>query len=291
MDGLAARSNSLQPSVMGPGYWSAPSLRVLTLLKQQLGWDFLGYSVASMERQLERVARDMANGSVSDLATWISYKPQLRSRLTRDALTVNVTDLFRDPEFYADLGQHVLPYFSEMATINIWLAGCATGEEAYSMVILLAQAGLLHRCNIVATDLDLNALRQARSGVLKKPLSKEELERYQLAGGVGDLESYFSHSYGLAKLKQSLLDRIHFVQHGLPASFPGPDVHLISCRNVMIYFSEAMKATVMQSFTESLHPNGYFCMGNKESLHCLSGIAAFREVSPHRIYKFASQGL
>ena len=110
-------------AVIGSDYWSAPSLSVLALLNHHLGWSFLGYSVASMERQLERVARDITNGSIGDLATWISYKPQQRSRLTRDALTVNVTDLFRGPEFYADLGQHVLPYFSEMATINRWLAG------------------------------------------------------------------------------------------------------------------------------------------------------------------------
>lgn len=291
MESLIARKDGMKTQIINSSSWSIPSQRVLTLLTQRLGWDFFGYSVASMERQLDRVARDMTNGGVGDLATWISCKPHHRSRLVRDALTVNVTDLFRDPEFYADLGQHVLPYFSEIATINIWLAGCSTGEEAYSMVILLAEAGLLQRCNIIATDLDLSTLRQARSGVLKKPLSEEEQQRFTQAGGVGSLESYFSHSYGLAKLKQKLLDRIHFVQHGLPGPFPGPDVHLISCRNVMIYFSEAMKAKTMKGFTESLHPNGYFCLGNKESLSCLSAANNFREVSPHRIYKYASKDI
>lgn len=266
--------------------WKHENHEILRFIESELGWCFEGYSIASLERQIARVAGDICGGDSAALLRWLHFEPQTRCRLLRDALTVNVTDLFRDPEFFLDLKENCFAYLSEFPTIRIWIAGCSTGEEAFSLAIMLAEAGLLKRTQILATDLDLACLRQARSGVLAGPLSRLEAERYRESGGQASLLEHFRQSYGLFKLNRELLDHIYFAQHGLPAPIPGQQVQLLLCRNVMIYFNPQMKARVLQEFYKALSPKGYLCLGNKESIESPVGVG-LTELSKHRIYQLS----
>lgn len=269
--------------------WKQENHEVLRFIENELSWSFEGYSVASLERQISRVARDICDGDSEALLRWLQFDPPSRSRLLRDALTVNVTDLFRDPEFFLDLKKQCFAYLSEFPTIRIWIAGCSTGEEAFSVAIMLAEAGLLKRAQILATDLDLACLRQARSGVLAGPLTRLEAERYRKSGGQASLLEHFRQSYGLSKLNQELLDHICFAQHGLPAPIPGQQVQLLLCRNVMIYFNPEMKNRVLQEFYKALIPKGYLCLGDKESIESPVGVG-LNQLSKHRIYQLSRSG-
>ncbi|WP_299976247.1 CheR family methyltransferase [uncultured Pseudoteredinibacter sp.] len=269
---------------LGQEGWQEEHRLILGLIQNELGWSYEGYSMPSLERQINRVARDLCDGDSLALLRWLQFSPRKRARLLRDALTVNVTDLFRDPEFFLDLKQQCFGYLSEFPQIKIWLAGCSTGEEAFSLAIMLHEAGLLKRTEILATDLDFACLRHARSGVLSGPLARQEAERYRNSGGQASLLEYFSLSYGLSKLRQELLDHIHFAQHGLRGTAPGEQFHMVLCRNVMIYFGADLKSRVLQGFYQSLIPRGYLCLGNKESIEFPKGVE-LHQLSRHRIYR------
>lgn len=268
-------------------YPLAEMTQLFSLLKDvDGGWDFCSYSTASMGRQLKRAVERYHCGSLSNLIDRVRRMTIAERRQLCDSLTVNVTDLFRDPEVFSGLVEQVFPYLSEFANIKIWLAGCATGEEAFSLAILLDEHGLLGRSQILASDLSMTALRSARSGVVKTPLSKECATRYRLSGGQASLLDYFSLQYGQTKLKQEYLKRIHFVQHGLPGSPPVKEVQLVLCRNVVIYFNALLKGHSFGCLTSSLSQYGYLVLGPKETLEFSPYHRHFKLVSgPERIYK------
>lgn len=181
-------------------------------------------------------------------------------------ITVNVTEMFRDPQFYKKLNDKVLPVLASYPSIKIWHAGCSTGEEVYSLAILLHEMDLLKRVRIYATDINTLALEKARKGIIDVRLVKEYTRNYIKAGGKSDFSSYYTARYDNAIIHRHLRERVVFSQHNLVADSVFNEFQLICCRNVLIYFNSFLQNRVLQLFYNSLSPLGYLALGIKESL-------------------------
>jgi len=232
---------------------------------QRYGYDFREYSEASLRRRLTRWL------SGSDFATFSHAQSHLlRDRVLFDTLlrgiTVNVSEMFRDPAFFKALREQVVPHLKTYPFVKIWHAGCASGEEVYSMAILLLEEGLQGRFRIYATDINEEVIRAAQEGIY--PL--QELQRftksYQQAGGKGSFSDYYTARYDHAILTPSLRENIVFAAHNLAVDADFGEMNLILCRNVMIYFKQPLKERVLGLFDSSLAPGGFLCLGTKESL-------------------------
>ncbi|NTW98379.1 MAG: protein-glutamate O-methyltransferase CheR [Geobacteraceae bacterium] len=233
---------------------------------QVYGYDFREYSEASLRRRLTQWL------SGSGFATFSLAQSQLlRDRSLFDTLlrgiTVNVSEMFRDPAFFKAIREHVVPYLKTYPFVKIWHAGCATGEEAYSMAILLQEEGLKGRFRIYATDINEEVIRKAQDGIY--PLKEMQCftRNYQHAGGTGSFSDYYTARYEHAILSPSLRENIVFAAHNLAVDGDFGEMNLILCRNVMIYFKLPLKERVLGLFDSSLLPGGYLCLGTKESLH------------------------
>lgn len=238
---------------------------ILMLIRRTYGYDFANYVRSSLKR---RVLRCMG---LSNLQTG----EDLRLRLADDPtffawflqnITVNVTEMFRDPPFFATLREKVLPLLASYPIVNIWHAGCATGEEVYSMAILLQEAGLLERCRIYATDLNPANLERARQGFVSLHLMRDYTLNYQQAGGTADFSAYYTARYDHAIIHRHLRNSILFAQHNLVTDRVFNEFQLICCRNVLIYFNKDLQNHVIRLFHESLATLGYLAIGSKESL-------------------------
>ncbi|ASZ12536.1 protein-glutamate O-methyltransferase CheR [Chitinophaga pendula] len=238
---------------------------LLQIVQQQYGYDFTGYSPFSLKR---RIIRFMAYCNARSLA-------ELRYRLLYESgfflemlqfITVNVTEMFRDPSFYRQLREQIIPRLASYPIIKIWHAGCATGEEVYSMAILLEEAGLLDRCRIYATDLNEANLIKAESGCMPLKVMKEYTQNYIQAGGIEDFSNYYSVKHQQAILDPWLLRNIIFFQHNLVTDQVFNEFQLICCRNVFIYFNKELQDHVVKLFYDSLASLGYLALGIKESM-------------------------
>ncbi len=238
---------------------------ILTLVRHVYGYDFTNYAQASLKR---RIVRCM--GLVN-----IRTAPSLQFQLANDAafftwflqsIMVNVTEMFRDPPFYINLRDKVLPLLASYPIIKIWHAGCATGEEVYSMAILLKEANLLDRCRIYATDLNPANLEKARLGLVPTQYMDEYTLQYKQAGGVGDFSAYYTTQGDHVMMDKSLRDSILFAQHNLVTDRVFNEFQLVCCRNVLIYFNKNLQNHVIRLFHDSLASLGYLAIGPKESL-------------------------
>ena len=183
-----------------------------------------------------------------------------------DQLTVNYSQLFRDPVFFLHLKQTVLPNLKSYPRLSVWVAGCANGEEAYSLAILLHESGLLANTQIYATDISRTALQQAASGVLKNPLDSKAEKRYRLSGGEACLSDYFLSAYDHQKFKQDLLDNISFEHHDLTQQTGFISPQLILCRNVLIYFKRELQNKVLSMLADSIVCGGFLAIGLEENI-------------------------
>lgn len=229
------------------------------------GYDFRNYSKAHIKR---RVLHRM---SISNLST----VTEIQNKVLRDReffkdflddLSINVTEMFRDPDFYRSLRENIVPKLRTYAYFKIWHAGCATGEEVYSLAILLQEEGLLDRCQIYATDFNQKVLEIAKEGVYQKSDIEQYEKNYQLSGGKKKLSDYYKSMYGSVMFSKELSNRIVFADHNLVTDSVFADVNLILCRNVMIYFEKDLQEKVLGLFYESLVPSGILCLGTKESI-------------------------
>jgi chemotaxis protein methyltransferase CheR len=227
--------------------------------------DFTGYSRPSLKR---RVARLLAHDRFTTIA-------ELRGRLREDKeyldrfveeITVNVTEMFRDPAFYRALREKVLPDLAALPAINIWHAGCSTGEEVYSMAIMLHEAGLLERSTLHATDINATVLDKVRRGLFPIALMAQYRENYILSGGKKDFSSYYTKQYHFARFGGAFASKIRLKTHNLVSESSFNRFHLTLCRNVLIYFDKALQNKVLQLFHESLEPQGFLGLGAKETL-------------------------
>jgi chemotaxis protein methyltransferase CheR len=209
--------------------------------------------------------RAMECNTISALQARVMHDPAAFTQLLQ-FLTIPVTEMFRDPDYYLAVRRLVVPFLETYPSLNVWVAGCSTGEEVYSLAILLHEEGLLERTQMYATDINPDSLEAARRGVM--PLDKMRLytENYQKAGGTRAFSDYYTAAYGGALFDRALVENVTFADHSLATDNVFAETHFISCRNVMIYFNRRLQNRVLGLFHESLCHRGFLGLGSKESL-------------------------
>jgi chemotaxis protein methyltransferase CheR len=247
--------------------------------------DFRGYAETSIRRRVRAAVVHFKCETIAQLEDHVLGDPQRFAGLLR-FLTVQVTDMFRDPSYFRALREDVVPYLQTYASLKVWVAGCATGEEAYSLAILLAEEGLLGRTLIYATDIDPESLRAAQAGVYDTERIAGFSEGYRLSGGRASLADYYAAAYGGAVIDRSLRSAIVFSDHSLATDSAFAEVQLVSCRNVLIYFERDLQDRAVGVLRDSLCRKGFLGLGLKETLRFTSHASAFAEHLPAvRIYQ------
>ena len=248
-------------------------------------YDFRAYSEASLKRRIQSALVHFKCETISRLQERVLREPVMFAEMLR-FLTVQVSDMFRDPTYFRALREHVVPYLQTYAALKIWVAGCATGEEAYSLAILLHEEHLLDRTLIYATDINPEALRFATEGVYETERFPRFSENYLAAGGRASLSDYYAAAYGGALMDRRLRKAIVFSDHSLATDSVFAEVQLVSCRNVLIYFEKELQEHALRTMYGALCRKGFLGLGIKESLRFTSLASAFTEVVPDvRIYQ------
>lgn len=245
---------------------------LLEAMAQRYGIDFRDYAPVSLRRRLDAWRVDAGYAHFSAAQAALLRDSRQADDLLR-ALTVNVSEMFRDPPFFCALREHVIPRLAELPSARVWVAGCATGEEAYSLAILLHEAGCAPHCRIYATDLSDRALRMACSGVLPLRQMPRAIRNYHAAGGIGDFSDYFTAQYDYALFAPFLREQVAFSAHDLTREPAIAEMDLVLCRNVLIYFGRGLAERVLRSLHACLRPGGHFGLGSHESL-VMRGIAS-----------------
>ena len=250
---------------------------LIQAMAEQYGYDFSGYAPASLHRRIQRHMQQFNIDNVESLKRCILQDEQAFADLLR-SLSVPVTEMFRDPPFFRYLREQVLRWLATFPFIKIWHAGCATGEEAWSMAVMLHQAGLLSRSQIYATDYNEEALTTARRGIYHASLLDTWQKNYQESGGEGELSDYCFQRYGSLRMDRLLQQHITFANHNLVTDHSFGEMNLILCRNVLIYFSRELQDRVLNLIKESLLPGGQLCLGPRETMRFSSVAADFEPV-------------
>lgn len=245
---------------------------LLAELIGKYGYDFTGYTMASLKRRISRFFIIRKFTSFAGLRYSLINSDGLFREFVEE-ITVNVTEMFRDPAFYRALSGQVFPMLRTKPFIRIWHAGCSTGEEVYSTAILLEEAGLLDRTLLYATDINPGVLETLRKGIYPLDHFRQFSENYMQAGGKKDFSVYYTARYGFAKFDEKLQQRMVVSTHNLVSDRSFNEFQLVICRNVLIYFDKELQNRVLKLFDESLEPLGYLALGSKESLR-FSQIAA-----------------
>ena len=244
---------------------------------RRYGFDFREYAPASLRRRLWRRIHAERLQSVSGLQEKVLHDPACMERLLLD-LSINVTAMFRDPSFYVAFREKVAPLLRTYAFTRIWVAGCSTGEEVYSLAILLTEEELYDRTRIYATDINEAVLDRARAGAFALDKMRDYTENYIKAGGTRAFSEYYLAAYDGAQFARSLVENVVFAQHNLVSDRSFNEFNVIVCRNVMIYFDRSLQARVHRLFYESLAPLGVLALGHKESLASSPHAADFEEL-------------
>ncbi len=257
---------------------------LLNDLLEVYGYDFTNYSKASIKRRINRLF------SLDKFPSFAEFRYHLKTDnnyLKRfvEQITVNVTEMFRDPSFYKALRDHVFPHLGTYPFIRIWIAGCSTGEEAYSIAIVLEELNLINKSLIYATDINPDVLEKAGKGMF--PLSQMKLysENYILSGGRKDFSSYYSANYNLAKFNESLKSKMIFSTHNLVSDHSFNEFQLILCRNVLIYFDKDLQGKVFKLFEGSLENLGFLALGSKETLRFSPIAGKFKQLDSEKIWR------
>jgi chemotaxis protein methyltransferase CheR len=228
-------------------------------------YDFRDYTGASQKRRVLHALRAMDCATVSTLQEKVMHEPAAFAQLLQ-YLTIPVSEMFRDPEYYAAVRSQVAPLLQTYPSLKIWIAGCSTGEEVYSMAILLHEEGLLERSLVYATDINPQSLDAARRGVFDLDKMRLYTANYQKAGGTRAFSDYYTAAYGGALFDRALVENVTFADHSLATDSVFAETHFVSCRNVMIYFNRRLQDRVLGLFHESLCHRGFLGLGSKESI-------------------------
>ena len=248
------------------------------------GYDFSEYSRASLVRRVGRLLLLDKFPSFEELRYKVRFDPDYLKRFVEE-ITVNVTEMFRDPEFYKALRENVLPYIAAKPFIRIWHAGCSTGEEVYSMAILLHECNLLHKSLLYATDINPGVIERAGKGIFPLGPMREYSENYIASGGTQDFSRYYTAKYDRVIFDDIFRDKMMFSTHNLVSDSSFNEFQLIVCRNVLIYFDKELQNTVLRLFDSSLEPFGFLALGSKETLK-FSGISSkYKQVEKERIWR------
>lgn len=241
----------------------------MTLLLQAIhlryGYDFKNYAQASLKRRIRDFANRSNYANLSDMITPLIHDADFGIKLIH-ALSITVSEMFRDPEFFRALREEVIPYLKTYPFIRIWHAGCSTGEEVYSLAILLQEEGIYDRTTIFATDFNTIALDKAKEGIFTLESMKGYTENYRLSGGKDVFAHYYQSGYDAAIMDSALKKNITFANHNLVTDGVFSEVHLVLCRNVMIYFDKTLQNRVLKLFQDSLIHGGVLALGSKETL-------------------------
>jgi len=249
------------------------------------GYDFRDYAQSSVRRRLRHLILAESLGSITELTERVLHDPAWLEKLAA-AFSINVSAMFRDPSFYRSFRDKLVPIMRTYPFVRIWHAGCSTGEEVYSTAILLHEVGLYERCRIYATDFNETVLRKAREGIFPLTAMKAYTANYIQAGGTSAFSEYYTAQYDSAIFRPWLGKNVVFAQHNLAMDTSFNELHVIVCRNVMIYFNRSLQNRVLDLFSASLVRLGFLCLGNKESLKGTNGEAAYDVVdADERIYR------
>jgi chemotaxis protein methyltransferase CheR len=244
---------------------------------QRYGYDFRDYGKAHARRRiLHRLAMSGLN-SIADLQHKVLHDESFFHILLQD-LSINTTEMFRDPDFFLELREQVIPVLKTYPFIKIWHAGCSTGEEVYSMAIILKEEGLLNRSQIYATDFNPVVLQTAREAIYPALQMKDHTRNYIKSGGKYSFSDYYSARYDSAILKKSLKENVVFADHNLVTDGVFGEMHLVICRNTLIYFNKVLQDKVIGLFKDSLISGGFLCLGSKESLTFSAHKEAFNPI-------------
>lgn len=258
---------------------------LLQAIYEKYGYDFRNYAGAHTKRRLEH--RKLMDGidSYSQMLHQVIYDESFFNKLLLD-LSINVTEMFRDPWVYAKVRELIMPHLKTYPFIKVWHAGCSAGQEVYSMSILLEEEGIKDRAQIYATDFNEMILEKAKAGIYPMDLIREYTSNYQKAGGKRSFSDYYTADYENVLIKQSLRDKVLFSSHNLVTDGVFGEMNLIFCRNVLIYFDKELQNRVFNLFYESLCPGGFLCLGSKESLKFSDVADRFEPVSEReKIYR------
>lgn len=254
-------------------------------IRRRYGYDFGNYSFSSLRRRMELVRDGAGFTRYTQMLDRLFHDEAYFDLLLRH-MSVPVTEMFRDPLFYRAVREHVVPNLKTFPFAKIWHAGCATGQEAYSMAILLQEENFLARARIYATDFNKHALDTAQQGVYPAESFTAYEANYKAAGGGAAFADYFNAGYDLAKVKDTLKERITFSYHNLVTDGEFGEMNMICCRNVMIYFDRTLQDRVLRLFAGSLRHGGFLCLGNKETLNFTAVRELFEPVdAKQRIYR------
>lgn len=248
------------------------------------GYDFKYYSKASLVRRINRLILLDKFPSIAEFRHRIKSDPAYIQRLVAQ-ISVNVTEMFRDPGFYTALRKQVLPEIAAKPFIRIWHAGCATGEEVYSMAILLKEAKLLHKSLIYATDINHEAIEKASKGIFPMNQMKHYSENYIASGGTEEFSSYYTAKYDRVIFNEELKQKMIFSTHNLVSDSSFNEFQLIMCRNVFIYFDKELQDKVLKLFDNSLEHLGYIALGSKETIKFSDISFKFKQLGKEKIWR------
>jgi chemotaxis protein methyltransferase CheR len=252
---------------------------------QHYGYDFRGYALASLKRRLWSRAHSEGLTTLSELQASVLHDTGCMERLLQD-LSINVTSMFRDPSFYAAFREQVVPLLRTYPFLRIWNAGCSTGEETYSLAILLMEAGLCDKTRIYATDINDGVIERARRGRFPLDRMRDYTANYLRAGGQDEFSRYYTAEGDEAAFSQELCSRVVFANHNLVSDGPFNDFNVIVCRNVMIYFGKGLQDRVHDLFYASLETFGVLALGHKESIKFTSHEGSYELLnSQERLYR------
>ena len=248
------------------------------------GYDFHDYSRASLRRRITRLYDLDRFPSFAEFRYSIRNDEDYLKRFVEE-ITVNVTEMFRDPHFYRVVSKEVLPLLATYPLIRIWNAGCSTGEEVYSIAILLAEANLLHKSLVYATDINPDVLAKAKGAIFPLSVMKQYSENYIAAGGMKDFSAYYSSRYDHALFNKELTSKMIFATHNLVSDRSFNQFQLIMCRNVMIYFDKNLQERVLNLFDQSLDQLGFLALGAKETLRFSNLAPRYKQLGTEKIWR------
>lgn len=258
---------------------------LLEALYQKYHYDFRHYALASVKRRLKQAREQLGFATFSALQESLLHDPATLPRLL-DYLTVQVSEMFRDPSHFRALREKVVPHLRTYPSLKVWVAGCSEGEELYSLVILFREEELEQRTMFYATDINQNALAKAGAGVYGLDRIQLFTENHRNSGGKSSLSNYYSAAYGRASFDKTLRQNVVFSDHSLVTDAVFAEMHLISCRNVMIYFNRGLQDRALTLFRDSLARKGFLGLGAKESLRYSGQANAFSDfVRDEKIYQ------
>lgn len=258
---------------------------LLEALYQRYHYDFRHYARASIKRRLAQARTQLDCATYSAMQERMLHEPTMLPRLL-NYLTVQVSEMFRDPSYFRALRENVIPHLKTYPSLKVWVAGCSNGEELYSLSILFREEGLEQRTLFYATDINPDALRAAEAGVYPQDEIRKFTENHQKSGARSSLSDYYTADYGRAVFDKSLRSRVVFSDHSLVTDAVFAEVHLVSCRNVLIYFDRALQDRALGLFRDSLARKGFLGLGSKESLRFSEHADAFSDfVREEKIYQ------